>query len=364
MKKSITNILLIVLLVAGLFTLTGCNKSSKLEEVKIPLEIDYLERTVSATIGYPKDKGIKVEDTDYSKVFSNEEKNYQLDFTLTEDSTYEDNKEYYKDEEEGYEEVKFGEYTGYIVKDEYDVEGEILLEDLSDNDIYVYLAFNVSAIESYVDDDWVDASTLYNLEEVKTILNSIKYDKGEDTVEQTKEKIENKQEEEKTSNYGEFKDRSRTDGTSDKDGLIFIPSFKSPDENLYKADQRNDNVGVDNNLWYMAEDKGFEASGIEVRVFPKSDSYESMEKYIEEKGDMYHWSKTTIAGKEYDTYTFGTDSTIPSKYSVYHSGAFMVGNKVVEFSYNMYAEVPNQELGDEFFNKIISSIEYSKDFTE
>ena len=193
MKKSITNILLIVLLVAGLFTLTGCNKSSKLEEVKIPLEIDYLERTVSATIGYPKDKGIKVEDTDYSKVFSNEEKNYQLDFTLTEDSTYEDNKEYYKDEEEGYEEVKFGEYTGYIVKDEYDVEGEILLEDLSDQNTYIYLSFELSAIESYVDDETVDVNSLYELEEVQTILNSIKYDKGEDTVEATKNEIAKKE---------------------------------------------------------------------------------------------------------------------------------------------------------------------------
>ena len=364
MKKSITNILLIVLLVAGLFTLTGCNKSSKLEEVKIPLEIDYLERTVSATIGYPKDKGIKVEDTDYSKVFSNEEKNYQLDFTLTEDSTYEDNKEYYKDEEEGYEEVKFGEYTGYIVKDEYDVEGEILLEDLSDQNTYIYLSFELSAIESYVDDETVDVNSLYELEEVQTILNSIKYDKGEDTVEATKNEIAKKENDNKTKNYGEFADRDRSEGISDKDGLIFIPSFESPDETLYKAEQKNDNVGIDNYLWYIAEDKAYEASGIEVRIFPKDESFESMEEYIEDKGDMYHWSKATIAGKEYDTYTFGSDSTVPSKYSKYYSGAFMVGDKVVEFSYNMYAEVPNQELGDEFFNNIINSIEYSKDFAE
>ena len=135
-------------------------------------------------------------------------------------------------------------------------------------------------------------------------------------------------------------------------------------ETLYKAEQKNDNVGIDNYLWYIAEDKAYEASGIEVRIFPKDESFESMEEYIEDKGDMYHWSKATIAGKEYDTYTFGSDSTVPSKYSKYYSGAFMVGDKVVEFSYNMYAEVPNQELGDEFFNNIINSIEYSKDFAE
>ena len=45
-----------------------------------------------------------------------------------------------------------------------------------------------------------------------------------------------------------------------------------------------------------------------------------------------------------------------------YSGAFMVGNRVVEFHYNMYAEVPDQDLGDTFFNQIMDSIEYSKDF--
>ena len=75
---------------------------------------------------------------------------------------------------------------------------------------------------------------------------------------------------------------------------------------------------------------------------------------------MYKWSKQTIAGKEYDTYTFGSDSSVAEKYSKYYNGAFMVGNKVVEFSYNMYAEVPDQDLGDTFFNQIINSIEYSK----
>ena len=77
---------------------------------------------------------------------------------------------------------------------------------------------------------------------------------------------------------------------------------------------------------------------------------------------MYHWTKQTIAGKEYNTYTFGSTSSTPEKYSKYYNGAFMVGNKVVEFSYNMYAEVPDQDLGDTFFNQIINSIEYSKKY--
>lgn len=87
-----------------------------------------------------------------------------------------------------------------------------------------------------------------------------------------------------------------------------------------------------------------------------------MEEYIAKKGDLYHWSKTKIAGKEYNTFTFGSSSSTLEKFSKDHRGAFMVGNRVVEFSYTMYAEIPNQDLGDTFFKQIIEGIEYSKDF--
>lgn len=185
-----------------------------------------------------------------------------------------------------------------------------------------------------------------------------KSEEVQNTSTETEADVE-EQEDTNTANYGEFANRSRTEGTSDKEGLIFIPSFESPNTELYKAEQRNDNIGVDNYLWYIAADSSYSTSGIEVRVFPKSDSYANMEEYIKEKGDLYHWTKQTVAGKEYDTFTFGSESSIPAKYSKYYSGAFMVGDKVVEFSYNVYAEVPDQDLGDTFFNQIINSIEYS-----
>ena len=364
MNKKVIGIIAAVIVIAIVVGIILITKNGKLEEVKIPLQIDFLEKTVSATIGYPKNKGITVEDGDSedTKIFTNKDKNYTLEIALTENSTYNENKDYYKEEDEGFEEVKFKNFTGYILKGSYDVEGKILLEDLEDQNAFIYLIFELDPIESYIDDTEVDVYSLYKLDEVQKILNSIKYDNGENTEEETKDAINKKEEKEKTSNYGEFSDRERTEGTSDKDGLIFIPNFKSPDETLYKAEQRNDNVGVDNYLWYMADDKAYEASGIEVRVFPKSGKFENLDEYIKDKGDMYHWTKQTIAGKEYDTFTFGSDSSIAPKFSKYYTGAFMIGNRVVEFSYNMYAELPDQSLGDTFFNQIINSIEYSKDF--
>jgi len=360
MKKTLSIAIIALLLIAGLFILTGC---SNLEEVKLPLQIDFLERTVTATIGYPKD--VTVEDTNWetSKIFKNEKNNYTLEISITEDSTYANNKEY-DSEEEGYEEVKFGDFSGYIVKGTFDIEGKILLEDLSDQNAYVYLNLELEPIEDEIDDKKVDLYALYKLDEVQKILKSIKYDKGENTTEKTKEAIKEKEEEKKTSNYGEFKDRPRTEGTSDKEGLIFIPSYESPNPDLYKAEQSNDNVGVDNYLWYDTEKSAYTDSGIEVRIFPKTGTYENIDEYIEEKGDMYHWSKAKIGGVEYNIYEFGSNPSKPAKYSEYYSGAFMVGNKVVEFSYNMFAEIPDQDLGQKFFKQIIDSIEYSKEFTK
>ena len=364
MDKNVVGIIaVIVAVIAAIVILVLCMGGQKLEETKLSLEIDALERTVSASIAYPKDKGITVEESELKseKTIKNEKNNYSLDMSLFEDTTYSANKEGAKDEE-GYEEVKFGEYSGFIEKGTYDIEGKILFEDLPNTSIY--LSFVLEAIEDTVNDKEVDPKSLYDLEEVQKILKSIKYDKGENTKQETKEKIEEKEEEEKTSNYGEFKDRTRTEGTSDKDGLIFIPSYQSPEPETLKAEQRNDNVGIDNYLWYTDEKSAYTDSSIEVRIFPKTGTYQNMEEYIAKKGDMYHWTKSTIAGKEYDTFEFGTNPKKAEKFSDYYNGAFMVGNRVVEFSYNMFAEIPKQELGPQFFKQIIESIEYSKEFTE
>ena len=188
--------------------------------------------------------------------------------------------------------------------------------------------------------------------------NTDEEDEYEEVVDEVDEEVED-EEEEIEQTYGEFEDR--TDGYSDKDGLIFIPAFESPDPDLYKAEQRNDNIGIDNYLWNLDEHSQYETSGIEVRIFPKSGTYASIDEYKEKKGDMYTWSKSTIDGKEYDTFVFGKGEKA-AKYSDYYSGAFMVGDKVVEFSYNMYAEIKDQDLGPKFFTQIVDSIEYSKEF--
>lgn len=357
-KKVIIGIIAVVAVIGVVIGII-CTKGGKLQEVTLTEELYSGESKISATFGYSKKAGFTEEKGELENVMEikNEAKNYSIELALYADTTYEDNKQSSKEDEESYKEVKFSKYDGYIYKgSESRIEGNILLEGNEEDNQYKYITLTVEVIDSYTDGKEVDITSIYESKEVQTILNSIKYN-GIVTVEN-----EESSEEVKEESKGEF--AGRTDGISDKDGLIFIPSFKSPDETLYKAEQRNDNVGIDNYLWYISEKKAYEASGIEVRIFPKDTEYSSFEEYKEDKGDMYHWSKTKIAGKEYDTYTFGSNPTVADKYSKYYSGAFMVGNKVVEFSYNMYKEVPDQSLGDKFFKQIMDSIEYSKKFTE
>ena len=360
-KKVLLGVMVAIIIVAVVvgFLMSGKGNTAKnLEEVTISNVVDYNEETITATIGYPKGAGITVENgyDENTKIFQNEQGNWEVGISLLADTTYDDNKEYASNEE-GYKEVTFNGFKGYIYEySENEIDGAILLGDGEKDNVYKYLEISVKPINYYVDGEEMKAKPIYELKDVQTILNSIKFGgfKGEPLSEE-KEQSKNTMK-----NYGEF--ASRTDGISDKDGLIFIPSYTSPNETLYRAEQRNDNVGIDNYLWYISDESSYSSSGIEVRIFPKSGAFANMEEYIKKKGDMYNWSKQVVAGKEYNTYTFGSDPSTPAKYSKYYSGAFMVGNRVVEFSYNMYAEIPDQDLGDTFFNQIIDSIVYSEDF--
>lgn len=350
MKKVLINVLMIIVLLAGMLSLTGCE--GKLKEVTLTTEDD--DAKISATLEYSEKSEITLEDgfDDSGKTFVSEKDKWELEVYVVADTTYDDNKEYSK-EEDGYKEIEFNGYKGYIYNySESEIEGAILFDEGEDDNVSKYLSLELRTTDY---DNDVDISSVYQLDDVQTILKSIKYNGKEAvTATETKNSTDND-----SKPVGEFADR--TDGIADKDGLIFIPSFESPNDEIYKAEQRNDNIGIDNYLWYTADNKAYDASSIEVRIIPKSGTYESMEEYIEDKGDLYHFSKETIAGKEYDVYTFG-DATPIAKYSKEISGAYMVGNRVVEFHYNMYAEIPDQDLGDTFFKQIMDSVEYSKDF--
>lgn len=178
-KKVIIGIVCAVVLVAaiviGIFVFGG----EKLQEVTLSVDIDFGGETqiASANVGYPQNAGIELQEgrSESDKVFKNKDKNYKLEVSIVDEleSTYDENAETDK-KEEGYQEVTYNGYNGYILKGEYRVEGKLLLDN-DESNINKVFEFTVEPIESYQNDDFVNPEPLYNLKEVRTILKSVKY---------------------------------------------------------------------------------------------------------------------------------------------------------------------------------------------
>lgn len=168
-------VVLVVAIVIGIFVFGG----EKLQEVTLSVDIDFGGETqiASANVGYPQNVGIELQEgrSESDKVFKNKDKNYKLEVSIVDEleSTYDENAEADK-KEEGYQEVTFNGYKGYILKGEYRVEGKLLLDN-DESNINKVFEFTVEPIESYQNDDFVNPEPLYNLKEVRTILKSVKY---------------------------------------------------------------------------------------------------------------------------------------------------------------------------------------------
>lgn len=177
-KKIIIGIIAAVVIVAAIVLVVLFLGKEKLEEITLSLDIDYGDEieTATASIGYPKNAGVELKsNSDTTKEFEIKDKNCNLEISFVDEleSTYDENMEADKDEE-GYKEITFNGYKGYILKGTYRVEGKILLAN-DESNINKVIEFTVEAIDDYIDDDFVDPEPLYNLKEVQTILKSVKY---------------------------------------------------------------------------------------------------------------------------------------------------------------------------------------------
>ena len=177
-KKVIIGIIAAIVVVAAIVVAIIFLGKEKLQEVTLSLDLDYGEEieTATANIGYPQKPEIEfIDDTSSSKKFELKDKNCKLEVSLIEllESVYDENKEADK-EEEGYQEITFNGYKGYIIKGEYRVEGYLLLAD-DESNINKVLNFTVETIDSSKTNESENLEALYNLKEVQTILKSVKY---------------------------------------------------------------------------------------------------------------------------------------------------------------------------------------------
>ena len=141
------------------------------------------DESISATVTVGYGDGIVPDNTELDEASEvklvNEEKNFDVELYLY----FDDNFDGYKDdasEEDGYKEVKYSGYEGYLYPcDEY--EYEVCLKVADEGDYQVFLFAYVAPYSELIDTETTNMEEIFNLKEVQDILNSIKY-KGTNEV--------------------------------------------------------------------------------------------------------------------------------------------------------------------------------------
>ena len=193
MKKVLTVLITITILMTSLFVLTGCetknNDNSKGENESgssIDLEFDFLnhKKTYKANIKLNKEDEVTEHDEDeldFARI-ENSAENYVIDLTLSEDAepAYEQFKSS-AEENEFFEEVKFGKYDGYYSKDGDDMYGYLLLDN-TDTDAYIYLMFDIYLYDEENENN--DIQEIYSSSNIQNILNNVELKTTELEVEE------------------------------------------------------------------------------------------------------------------------------------------------------------------------------------
>ena len=175
MRKSIISALILVVLIAGLVILTGCENKTESKTYTIKSEND--EFSYQATVKLSEDDVTsEIEEGETESVrIENKKENYVLDLKIDGlyETAYNEDKEWAKDNQENFAETKFGKYSGYTYKDpDGDIAGIILL-DTKDKSRNIKIEFSL-----YLNDDSVEGSdiqTIYSSTSVQNILNNIEY---------------------------------------------------------------------------------------------------------------------------------------------------------------------------------------------
>lgn len=182
MKKYISITLIITILLVGILSLTGCentnndNDTSKSGGVDLKLDFKHVnDKIYYAHINTTADDKVTEfdEEEPYYVRIENEKDNYVLELTLDSEAKdeYEQLKTSTKEENEIYEETKFGKYNGYYSNNN-GIYGYILL-DTTDSTFCSTLMFCIELLDNTSENN--DIQTIFNSSKIQNILNNVEY---------------------------------------------------------------------------------------------------------------------------------------------------------------------------------------------
>ncbi len=167
----------LAVILAGLFTLSITSCGGGGNAVTLTQVCDNDETiSATATVGYSGSTTVDeslLTGEDEAELL-NEEKNFSVEFYLFFDDGYESYKWAASESGEGYKEVKYSGYEGYMqLYDEYEYEVCLKLADEDDNQAYLFAY--VAPGTDLIDTETTDMEAIFNQPEVQEILNSVKY---------------------------------------------------------------------------------------------------------------------------------------------------------------------------------------------
>ena len=172
--KKLLAVMLAIILVLSLAACDGGSKGEKITLYESTYEGDDVR--IAADFYYPGNVGITLEgDEEYPNWVDMKypEKNITISAALFEDTTFDDNKGYAKEEEETYTELKLNGYDCYAYEDFSGYWIYVHLEEISENTDR-YLVINTE-ITDYSIDSTPEGIAHYEDKDIKKIMESFEY---------------------------------------------------------------------------------------------------------------------------------------------------------------------------------------------
>ena len=370
MKKLISILLIMALLVTALFTLTACGNGGDGEERAETVEQDtvstidvskYYENAetgelndkwngLNVKFAYPKDKGFELTHSDEKEenpkvTMKSTDLNCKIELSFIKAAADEATKrvERYATDTEKYAEATEIEYAGYkgCSVNYTDWSGTkkfvLLMLGEADEEQWYGLSISIEKSSTFSTAAEFDAPAYYNSEDFQNLLNSVQYSKTEPV---------------------------EIDGVLSQNRDLVVKKLTAPNAD-YTVEQYPDTNGVMN--VFLLTDGQYKDSGAYFRVYDETNidttKFATLDKVIEYyTGDTWKYTYTDekLAGLDVKVEHRPNDTAPSEKYAVWESGYFEKDGKVYNFLYYRYAEVP-EDIGTKLIQDVVANMyEYTE----
>ena len=362
MKKLISSLLVVILLVTSLLVLTGCGNNTDNGETKIDKAVQkYYDNAETGELNdkwnglklkfaYPKDKGYEIEystkKVEYQKAtLKSKDLNAKItiSFVKVASNEIEKRKEGYDKKPDEYSDTQDIEFAGLkgITTNYKHWSGEqkfvfFMLSEIPNDENGGWYGLNImiEKLSTSSSAAEFDAIAYYSEEEFQNLLNSLIFTKL---------------------------DPIEVGGVLGQDRYLIVKELEAPSDD-YTVSQYPDTNGVMSA--FLLKDGKYNGSGAYFRVYSASnidkEKFGTLDKVLEYyQGSTWNYTYTddTLAGQAVKIEHNPKATSTSDKYSIWESGYFEKDGEVFNFLYYRYTDVP-EEIGTKLITEVLNGISF------